>query len=644
MTLPTPRQAHRVRSVEVRPGRYDQPAVLATWAGLVGTLAAWAPTELLQPEVEHSLSRTARRGSLRETVSVTFHDPIGLVTDSDVESEARELLRPIERVYAVCADRRTERLQSAGDDLPHVFEIRCIAERIPEGRAALGGLFRDLSAGLQALAGPVSLTMRACPGPPEPEPESPEDVDEGSARRVRFALTLRSSVALPASLRARAEALCLAERPRADGDSATIETTVSTALAAAMLALGGPAPISNAAEHWFSKTGAPIGRARHRGRSTPWRLSWEQRRHHVLVAGASGCGKSTTLVRLASDDIEAGRMVVLLDAHGDLGDDVRALVGTEGVCAVDPREPATESLDLLDPDPARAAATLSGAAAELWPAASVGPVWQRCVSLALRALAARPEGVPATLVELEQFLVDPTFRSRTIARLGGTIRSEISHEVRAWDRHPSGRADVVSSIAGTLTLLTDGPARSLVNDVPWRDLGDHLQTGRSSVIALPMGVLGANTTRLAGRMLLNRLATAIAAQGALPEHLRRPISLIVDEAQLFVGPILSGLLTQARAFNVSVTLATQAPSTMRPHLGTVLTNTETLVLGRLPAFETALFADRAGVATAALLPTLPRPHLAIVDAHHGGARTPLVLSPIPPIRPPRERLEQLVRH
>lgn len=60
--------------------------------------------------------------------------------------------------------------------------------------------------------------------------------------------------------------------------------------------------------------GAALGRVkRPNGLRATWRLSWEQRHHHTFLAGASGYGKSTTLLRLVLDDLDAGRMVVLVD-------------------------------------------------------------------------------------------------------------------------------------------------------------------------------------------------------------------------------------------------------------------------------------------------------------------------------------------
>src|SRR5205807_1237435 len=53
-------------------------------------------------------------------------------------------------------------------------------------------------------------------------------------------------------------------------------------------------------------------------RQTPARISPADARHHIHVLGPTGVGKSTLLLNLALDDIEAGRGVAVVDPKGDL--------------------------------------------------------------------------------------------------------------------------------------------------------------------------------------------------------------------------------------------------------------------------------------------------------------------------------------
>ncbi|MEJ7783383.1 MAG: hypothetical protein WKF96_01180, partial [Solirubrobacteraceae bacterium] len=379
------------------------------------------------------------------------------------------------------------------------------------------------------------------------------------------------------------------------------------------------------------RSGAVLGRVRRtNGRQAEWRLSWAERRHHTFVAGASGCGKSTLLLRAVQDDLSAGRTVVVIDPHGDLADKVFTLAGTERLTRIDPRNPASTAIDLLDPDPARSVSNLMSAVNEVWPADFAGPVWHRAMSLTLRVLAAATGGEPVTLAAVERYLVDATWRAEILQRLPeGRLRAEALHEAAAWASRPSSDSSVVSWLAGKLTPLTQGPAAMLFDRVPEVPMEQLLRARRAIVVSLPIGELGTDTVKVTVRMLLTRLTTALAAQGAWPEADRVPISIVIDEAHLFAGRAMSALFAQARKFHGAVTVATQSPGQLGAELAGVLTNAQTLLLGRLSGAEAAVLRDRVGADTVAALPVLPRHHLIVVTEDTAPTRPPLVLTPAP---------------
>jgi hypothetical protein len=642
------------------------------WAATVATVAAWPAAEPASPVIERRLYRATHAGPLRELILAALHDPLGVLDPRQARRDLDELLRPLRGVRATRPLGAAERAVT-GRSFAHVAEIRALNSLIPEGSSTLPTLFGDLVEGLAALAGPVALSMVIAP-PAEmdaerdfddEDPELGDDPRAEGFRRVRFRLRLCAGQPIPASLRARVEALCLSRRPHSStwriGSSGLGHETLNRALRhvaldddghtdplvkpyVAALTLSLPAPNRGVRRTVHGRPisgrlpaeGAALGRvARTDGRRAPWRLGWEQRRLHTFLAGASGCGKSTTMLRLALDDLEAGRMIVVIDPHGDLTDQIAAGLPAAAVRRVDPRRETTDALDMLDPDPGRAAAHLMSAVNEVWPADFSGPVWQRGISLSLRALAGRPDARATTLTEVERFIVDPGWRKRVIASLDDEeLITEAAHEAAAWNRNSSGDASIVNWMAGKFTPLTRGPGRPLFDRAPSRDLESELRHGQALLVTLPLGLLGADTVRLTTRMFLTRLTTAIAAQAALPEAARRPVSLLIDEAHLVAGPALAGLTAQARKFGTAITIATQSPSQLGEHLPGILTNSQTLLLGRLPSLEAGALADRLGGPTARALPTLPRHHLVVALEDHDPVGQPMVLTPIAPPRVP----------
>jgi len=150
------------------------------------------------------------------------------------------------------------------------------------------------------------------------------------------------------------------------------------------------------------------------------------------------------------------------------------------------------------------------------------------------------------------------------------------------------------------------------------------------VVSLPLGSLGGATTSLVSRMFLTRLTAAIASQGRHPEADRRETAVFLDEAHFMVGPALSGLFAQARKYNCSITVATQTPSQLEPHLDEVLTNAQNHLIGRLSRREAALVGDRIGERGVRALTTLPRHHLLLALEDNDPDLAPIILTPTPP--------------
>jgi hypothetical protein len=95
------------------------------------------------------------------------------------------------------------------------------------------------------------------------------------------------------------------------------------------------------AKTWRAEPGGVLlGVNTHRGKETPAGIGADLRPRHCYIAGASGTGKSTLLLNMIKQDIDAGCGVGVLDPHGDLAEEVAALV------------PAKRSRDLIYFDPA----------------------------------------------------------------------------------------------------------------------------------------------------------------------------------------------------------------------------------------------------------------------------------------------------
>ena len=86
-----------------------------------------------------------------------------------------------------------------------------------------------------------------------------------------------------------------------------------------------------------------LGTNEHDGETRRVSLSTEARLRHSYIIGASGTGKSTLLLSMAMQDIQAGNGFAVLDPHGDLIDDILARIPAERAGDVVVFDPADEA-------------------------------------------------------------------------------------------------------------------------------------------------------------------------------------------------------------------------------------------------------------------------------------------------------------
>jgi Type IV secretion-system coupling protein DNA-binding domain len=297
-------------------------------------------------------------------------------------------------------------------------------------------------------------------------------------------------------------------------------------------------------------------------------------RHHLHVLGPTGTGKSTFLVNHVIAEARAGRGVAVIDPKGDLTRDLLdrlpASVGRRLVL-IDPDEtqaPAAFNLLRLARDPEDTADQLVGVMARVW-AQYWGP---RTDDLARHAILTLVHLPGATLADLPRLLVDPVLRKRAmrhVAKADTVYRSGLEGFWASWQAQTPGET---ARIAGPLlsklraVLSRRFAAQLYGTPVSTFTLPDILDGG-ILLVRLPK-LMGADTVRLTGSLLVAALLHAAAGRARLPEHQRLDATLVVDEAHNFVNlPIgIDDALAEMRALRLSVVLAHQ-------HLGQLSTAT-----------------------------------------------------------------------
>ena len=74
---------------------------------------------------------------------------------------------------------------------------------------------------------------------------------------------------------------------------------------------------------------------------------------------------------------------------------------------------------------------------------------------------------------------------------------------------------------------------------------------------LARGIIGETPSNLMGALLLARVQAAGMARASLPQEARTPFHIVIDEVQLFGTEVIAQILSEARKYGLSLTMATQ---------------------------------------------------------------------------------------
>ena len=283
-------------------------------------------------------------------------------------------------------------------------------------------------------------------------------------------------------------------------------------------------------------------------------------RQHMHVIGKTGTGKSTLMLNMILGDVKAGRGTVVIDPRGDLVTDILDRLPAsyaDRIVIIDPDQPNPGCFNPLDDsgDPHLAVDNLVGIFAKIF-----GRHWGPRIDDTLRVacLTLMRHATP-TLSLVPPLLNDRSFRARFTHDLddpdglGGfwvwydnindALRGQVIGPVLARLRQFLMRPFVKAVI---------GPAYSSFQ------MSDVLDGGLL-LCRLPKGILGEETSRILGSLIVARTWQAAIARAATPEDHRKDATLYIDECHNFLtlpGSV-DDMLAEARGYRLGLVLAHQ---------------------------------------------------------------------------------------
>ena len=354
------------------------------------------------------------------------------------------------------------------------------------------------------------------------------------------------------------------------------------------LRLAGCRPLAPSSD--IPQGGRVLARATFPGAERPLALSVTDSLRHLHVVGPTGVGKSTLLAGLITQDMAAGRGVVVLDPKGDLVSDVldRVPAGRTGdvivLDATDDERPVGLNLLASDEDGRELVVDqVVGIFHQLYRA-----FWGPRTDDILRAALLTLVGVPGmTLAEVPLLLTDAGFRRRLVGRIDDPIALG---PFWGWYEGMSDaeRAQAIGPVMNKLrAFLLRRRLRNVLGQAsPRLDFDRVLAERRILLVPLSKGLLGEEAAALIGSLVVARLWQAVQRRAGLAPEARHATFAFIDEFQdyLHLPTDVSDVLTQARGLGLGLTLAHQhlgqLPAGLR---AAVLANARSRVMFQLAA-------------------------------------------------------------
>lgn len=293
---------------------------------------------------------------------------------------------------------------------------------------------------------------------------------------------------------------------------------------------------------------------------------------HTILLGPTGCGKSTAMLNFAMADIEAGRSVLVIDPKSDLVNDILARIPEarkDEVIVIDASDPHPCGFNPLAFKNYRNRPLIADAILAAFKEIYSENWGIRTADVLSAALLTLAEIDGASLLWLPPLLTDETFRQKITAQVKDKIALKPFWEGFEAMRDTERRQHIEPTLNKLRQILLRPGLRNVIGQSdPKFSLTDLFYRRRIVLVPLNKGIIGAESARLLGSMLVSMVWTLALSRAGIPPERRHTVTVLIDELQDYIAlpTDLSDALAQARGLGLGICTAHQYRDQLPPNI------------------------------------------------------------------------------
>lgn len=318
------------------------------------------------------------------------------------------------------------------------------------------------------------------------------------------------------------------------------------------------------------KDGVLLGINTYRGAETMIHMSPEDRLRHLYVIGQTGTGKTGLMKSMIIQDIQNGDGCCFIDPHGNDVFDILAAVPPErykDLIYFDPADLSRPfSLNFLEYDVSKPEQktfivnellmifrSLYGDVPE-----SMGPAFEQYFRNATQLVMEDPS-TGSTILDIPRVLANKEFREAKLAKSMNPIVNQFWTEIAT---KAGGDASLENIVPYITNKFDDFTANDFIRPIVGQQessfkFREVMDNKKILIVNLSKGRLGEKNANLIGLILVGKLFMAALSRADNPRAVYPNFYLYIDEFYNITSESIPGILSEARKYKLSLTMAHQ---------------------------------------------------------------------------------------